>query len=542
MKKKKKNMKSLNTGFFFMLIAGLAAANLTAQKNEAENIFLQNEISNRLDNFFIQHPSEKFHSSFRPYLTLSTRTATDSLLTYKSFPINHYNFLKKTIFEKPNHANRWNMQVLPVVDLQAGYDMLRSKFLTETGGGVHIRSDVNNNFSAALTVIGGSVNYPVFTDSVVKSLGIIPGLGVAYGSDNKYQWSNFSGYVSYTSNKTFNFQLGNDKHFIGDGYRSLLLSDLANNYPYFRTSINVWKLQYSAWYTWMKDISGADGIKAQFKNKFGTFHYLSWNICKNANLSLFENIIWQGTDTNRVRSFDVNYLNPVIFFRPVEYSLGSSDNAMIGMNFSFKLGKTVKFYFQAVADEFYLKEIKARKGWWGNKQGVQAGFKYINAFSVKNLMLQGEINTVRPYTYTHGSTQQSYTHYNQPLAHPFGANFYEAVGIISWKKNNWSIDFKGIYGVIGKDTLGSGSNMGQNIFLSYTTRPYEYGHTTAQGVKTTFLQTDLKVTCYLIPEMNLRLELGYIQNNLANARNFDRQVPFFYFGFKSSFHNFYRDF
>ena len=53
------------------------------------------------------------------------------------------------------------------------------------------------------------------------------------------------------------------------------------------------------------------------------------------------------------------------------------------------------------------------------------GGKYFDAFTVKNLDLQGEMNMVRPYTYTHYDSTANYTHYNQPLAHPLGAGFAE---------------------------------------------------------------------------------------------------------------------
>ena len=102
------------------------------------------------------------------------------------------------------------------------------------------------------------------------------------------------------------------------------------------------------------------------------------------------------------------------------------------------------------------------------------------------------------------------------------------------------ISAQGIYSLMGVDSTGS--NVGQNIFLSYTTRPYEYGHKTGQGVKTTFMQSDLRLTCFLVPQMNLRLELGYIQRSQSDARGYELQNPYIYFGIKTSFLNFYRDY
>ena len=41
-------------------------------------------------------------------------------------------------------------------------------------------------------------------------------------------------YLSYTPNEFFNFQFGNGKNFIGDGYRSFFLSDVASPYPFLK--------------------------------------------------------------------------------------------------------------------------------------------------------------------------------------------------------------------------------------------------------------------------------------------------------------------
>ena len=92
------------------------------------------------------------------------------------------------------------------------------------------------------------------------------------------------------------------------------------------------------------------------------------------------------------------------------------------------MAKRFQLYGQLLLDEFFLKEVRAGNGWWANKFGVQMGGKYIDVFSVKNLDLQGEMNLVRPFTYSHSDSVSNYTHYNQPLAHPLGANFMEAIG------------------------------------------------------------------------------------------------------------------
>lgn len=507
---------------------------------QAQNIFINQDTQQIIDEWNIKHPTVAFHSSFKPYISSTLNEFSDTAITFLHHPIKNF-FLSKTYNEGPNKRNQFQIQALPIIDLQAGYDVLEKRFVSEIVGGTHLKLNINNDFTFALTAIGGRVTYPNFLDTAVSSTHLISGLGRAYkNTDGSYSFTNLTGYLSYSPNSTFNFQLGKDKHFIGDGYRSLLLSDLSNNNPYFGINVNIWHIQYNVWYSWMQDFSRFDGRQKSLQNKYGTFHYLTYNVTKELNISFFENVVWQGNDTNRHRSFDVNYLNPIVFYRPQEYSIGSSDNALMGLNLSAKLFKCLKLYAQGVADEFYFKEIKARKGWWANKQGWQFGAKYINAFKVKGLTLQVEYNEVRPYTYTHGSVQQNYSNYGQALAHPLGANFKEYLGFASYRANRWMLSFQGIAATIGKDTMGS--NLGQNIFLSYTTRPYEYGHKTTQGNKMQLLQSDIKFTYYAIPQLNLRLEIGYIQRSMKDDSGYELQSPYIYFGVKTSIHQFYRDY
>lgn len=510
----------------------------------ARNAFMNGDMQDAFDYWNISRPNTTFHSAFKPYLSSTFANATDSAVPFKFYAFKNF-FLSKTLNEKPQNRNWVNVQLHPVVDAEFGYDALLKRPILSAIGGTHIKININNDFTFAATLVAGKSELPFFLDTAIKNQKILPTYGQAYGSNaSGYSFFDYTGYISYSpkNNKVFNFQLGRDKHFIGDGYRSLLLSDVGPAYPYFRINTNIWRLQYSAWYTWMYDVSTANGIKKNYTNKFGTFHYLSYNILKSVNVGLFENIVWRGTDSNQVRTFDVNYLNPVIFFRPQEYSVGSSDNSFIGININVTAFKKIKFYGQLALDEFFLKEIRARNGWWANKQGWQLGAKYINAFGIKGLKLQAEYNEVRPYTYTHGLVTQNYGHYGTALAHPLGANFREFLGFITYRKKNWELSCQGLMAIVGKDSASAKSNVGQNIFLSYNTRTSEYGNYTTQGIKTTILQSQLKFTYFIIPDMNMRLEIGYIQRSEKNTQSYMLQNPFLFVGFKTSFWNSYRDF
>jgi hypothetical protein len=507
---------------------------------DAQVAFLNTDLNNNIDNFYIRYPNERFHASIKPYVFYGIKEADDSAFHVYNYRIKNQ-FLYNAIQDDPGRRNHFFAQFLPQIDTRVGYDVLQAKVLTEMSGGMYARLDVNNDFSADATFIGGQVMLPNFTDTIVSEYKIVPGMGLAYGGSGKYSFTNFTGHLSYSPIRVLNFQIGQDKMFIGDGYRSLLLSDVATNYPYFKSTLNIWKIQYSVWYSWLRDIYGTGGVRADFRNKYTTSHYLSFNPLPGLNISFYENEVWQGTDTNRHRGFDPNYLNPVIFYRPVEYALGSGDNAHMGLCFSYRFLDQFKLYSQVVIDEFNFAEIKQGRRWWANKQGVQFGLRVID-LGLKNLSAQVEYNMVRPFTYSHGSPQQNYSHFNQPLAHPFGANFSEGLGMISYKRNHWQLDLSGIVATIGKDTVGSKYSVGQNIFLTYTLHGKDYGHNLLQGNKHHFLQGEIKFSYFIIPGLNLRLEAGYIQRYVRSDFGYVNQTPYIYLGLRTSMHNFYRDY
>jgi hypothetical protein len=213
--------------------------------------------------------------------------------------------------------------------------------------------------------------------------------------------------------------------------------------------------------------------------KYLSIHHLGLQATKWLNIGFFEAVVF-----GRANHFEFGYLNPIIFLRSAEQQNGSPDNANVGFDFKANIAHTLQLYGQLMLDELVLKEVTAGNGWWGNKQGIQLGGKYIDAFKIKNLDLQGEINFVRPFTYSHYDSVANYSHYNQPLAHPLGANFTELIGIVRYQPlPKWRVQAKLIVFRQGLDTANSDN--GSNIFILNQNRTADYGYRTGNGVKST---------------------------------------------------------
>ncbi len=351
-------------------------------------------------------------------------------------------------------------------------------------------------------------------------------------SGNHYDYLTARGYVDVAAIKDIvNVTFGYDKHFIGDGYRSLFLSDFSAPATFLRITTRIWKLNYQNLYLELTPqyVRGGDH---QLPHKYATMHHLSINATRWLNVGLFESTVF-----SRGNRFEFSYMNPVILYRAIERANGSPDNVNLGLNFKAIVAKHLQFYGQLFFDEFRSKELFSNSGWYGNKYAFQLGGKWFDAFTIRNLDLQGEINAVRPFTYSHYDSEANYTHYNQPLAHPLGAGFMEVVGIARYQPvRNLYLSVKAMYYSQGLDSAGS--NYGSNPFLRYSTNTPvnaanpEYGYGLTNGVGTKTLSVNFNAS-YELKE-NLFIDLGatHRQMSIDGGIAADLTTNYFYGGLR----------
>ena len=296
---------------------------------------------------------------------------------------------------------------------------------------------------------------------------------------------------------------------------------------------------------WLKDVRPEVTEDGAFLTKYIANHYLSWNVSKRFNLGLFESVMWR--DTND-RGFDINYLNPVIFYRAIEFQTGqAAGNAILGASAKYKWNDNINIYSQFVLDEFSLADVKAGEKSWKNKFGYQIGVKYFNAFKVDNLLLQFEYNRVRPYTYSHNTIVLNYGNFNQPMAHLWGANFSEAILIGRYKYKRWYADAKLIFGVRGLDFNDGTDNFsyGGDIYRNYNDRPFDNGVEIGQGLKTKIFNGNIQAGYLLNPSSNLKLFTDITVRNFnpeaTTATTFKNSTVWFNFGLRTDLFNWYFD-
>ncbi len=425
-----------------------------AQNKVADSTFLEDNSQlnipfvhqKYIDYEFAMHKATNTHTASKPFLYSEVS--------------NYFNNTEyKKQFIKPYISSwfgrkLWNEHLLQIkkkdywftldflIDMQFGKDNSKISYTYNNTRLLTVNGGLGNKFSFSATVyesqarfadyINDYINNPASNFRPLFSEGLVPGRGKAKGfKTNAYDYPVAEGYLSYTPTKYMQFQFGQGKNFIGDGYRSFLLSDISSPSTYLKMKINFWKFQYTNLWLWNTEPSIRDTKNPNLHaRKYVASHYLSINITNKLNIGLFETAISSGQD-----GFDIGFLNPLIFYRSVEFNRGEdAGNALVGLTTKYKLTSNIALYSQLIIDEFSIGNLN-NLGDWRNKFAYQLGAKYFNAFSIKNLYLQAEYNYARPYTFAHKSTILNYGNYSQPLGHSWGSNFWEAIAIARYKKN-----------------------------------------------------------------------------------------------------------
>jgi len=429
-------------------------------------------------------------------------------------------YIHKANFYEVNEKDFF-LAVDPVIQQTQSYQTNNSERVFLNSKGLTLRGMIAGKLGFSAYLTDNQERGPDYFQDRVTASGYpaVPGAGY-YKPFKTTAFDYFENRASIYFNaiKYFDFQFGYDKNFIGNGYRSLFLSDYAAPYLFLKFNTRIWKLNYQNIY--MELINQHQLGDYEYPKKYAVIHHLSLNATKWLNLGLYENVVFTRAD-----HYDFSYLNPVIFLVSAQQQNGSPDKTTAGLDFKANIGHATQFYGQLVINEFVLHQVlHYSDGWWANKQGLQLGMKYIDAFNLKNLDFQVETNIVRPFTYSHDDSTGSFSHYNQPLAHPLGANFDEFIVIAHYQPaNKWNIEAKMIYYRQGIDSPGTNQNFGSNIFKNYNTRSAgDYGYKIGSGLLTNCINLSALVS-YEIKE-NLYIDASatyrdYVIHDAINTVN-----------------------
>ena len=444
-----------------------------------------------------------FHSSCKPYLTSSINKSKvfnfekDTTKYYSKGALklfrDHLIHIKKEDFE---------VSIDPLFDLSYGRDLADTSSYSSTSlrtntrgiivqGSIGTKLAFQTGFYESQSYLPNYLRAFASTATNETTVGLIPGLGRSkpfktVGYDYSMSFSN----ISYSPTKWANFQFGYGKNFIGNGYRSLLLSDAAFNYPHVKGSFSFFKnkLHYTTIFAGLQNLVRlplGETPEALYQKKSASFNYLSFVPTPRIEIGLFEGMIWQRQDSSGTKAQPYGAYIPIIGLNTAINGLSGKQNAVVGLNANIKITNHFSAYGQYMMDDPKY-----------HSNGYQVGMKYFD-LGLKNLNIQAEFNSLGAYAYANPYSTQSYSHYNQPLGSPVGGDSREIIGIVNYRYHRILAQLK--YNNIRQSNgpSASYSNLPGDLmtFVSFPVRKTD--------------QLDASLGLFINPKTNAQFKVGF---------------------------------
>jgi|GEM_PF-430452 len=439
---------------------------------------------------------------------------------------------KNTILKTPawfyswldNSSNKGSFFVVnPIVHTEfSPKTSFTSRYLNNTKG-IELFGQLSKNLSFSSQLVESQCYFQKYITNYQDTFYVTPNVG--YWNKNLFGYSDFfraraniyANIVNSASSKTHVLlSAGHDNQHIGNGYRSLLISNFSPATAYLKLNTRLGPFRYQNLY---QELSATDKPSGQrlLPRKYMAMHraslefakpnWLGKNYDKNKGnwleLGLSEMIL----HSRPVGGLDINYWNPIIFYRSIERDLGSPDNVLIMFDGKIRQ-KNALLYAQFLLDEFSFGDL-IQGNTWRNKHGYQLGIYVKPNFDVLypkfgKIILQAEINSVRPFTYSHASMEANAVNYNQALAHPLESNFREINFSVRYKPafiRGFLLTHTSFFAVRGFDYSTTGDNYGSNIRRDYRTRISGENVNILQGEVGNIMHSKTQLFYELMPNM-----------------------------------------
>ncbi|HEY5326950.1 MAG TPA: gliding motility protein RemB [Mucilaginibacter sp.] len=517
----------------------------SAQISRSQSVLMP--YSYQLDQKFnsvIYSVDKSFHTSLKPFLIDSVISPRYNQLMQVGVDSSRKGWILRKIFNEhlfDVKTKEYTFYGDYLTDVLPGHDFAgKSKTLLNTQG-YQFGGTVGDKFFFYTSGYANQGRFPNYLNNYINKYEFIPGQSYNFNVGlASADWTYVTAIISYTPIKQLNITLGEDKTFIGDGYRSLLLSDFAANYPLLRLTANLGKVQYMFMWAYLQDHKALQFDSfGNNRRKWAAFHYLDWNITNRLSLGYFNALITsEADDYGNFHGFDSNYINPLIFSNALNPTPSQPDNVFTGFTGKYKIFDKTAIYGQLLLDRFNAGDLFSG-GKPDNTNGVQVGIRGADLFQVKNFNYLFEFNTVKPYTYASQQPITNYTDLSEPLGDPLGANFREYIGILNYSIGRF--DFMGqlTYAKYGLDPNAL-ANFGQDVTKAFNPATATTA-ATGQGLATTLRYAQGSISFLINPKYNLRLELGGLFREEANAQS-TLKTALITFGLRSTFRDIYSDF
>lgn len=505
-------MKILSTIFSLLFCAVGFAQEVPLNNNFSSSLLGDIYQADSLINYTIKplipqyHNFEYTHPAKRPYRSYAARK-----LFFEPFIV--------------IDTSDFQVTINPLFLLEAGTDSKADEkdVLIQNTRGFQVRGTWKNKLTFTASFYENQAKYPDYLNRFIIVNGVVPGQGrVKNFKDGGYDFAMASARINYIPNNHLMISIGQDKNFIGEGYRSLLLSDNSFNYPFISSQVNFFdrKLNYMSMIAGLQDLVRVDGFAQTeniFQRKTASYHFLEYNPLPSLRIGLFESTVLvdamarQGNGP-RVKA-NYSFLNPIIGLNSLIN--GKNDelvHSIQGVNLSFRPLNTMLVYGQLAFNELDL-----------SNAAIQIGAIFSG---IEGLLWRGEWN--HSGTNVIGSTIESasQSHYNQFLGHAYGERFSEVLMLLNYKYKRFVMELGGNYTIYDKAIL----------------RPGGY-HQYLLNNEQIIGRAELGIV--VNPATNMQFSVGMLER-MGKIRespdDFSSNTSYLYVSFKTALINRYRDF
>jgi len=511
------------------------------------NVSSQNKVIDRKIQYFFSDYFNQLDTGFTSTKNSSTTFLIDStytnLIEEQKMP-QYKGWISSRLFNDNwlrLSGKDYDITLDPYEGLSLGHETSINEEVWSNKRGLYFNARFGTKIKIHSYIQEGPIKPEPFISDYISATRIRPGEGEVHinGTGVFGRYLSFGG-VEYKASKFIDVSFAHGKNFLGDGYRSLILSDVGPNYLFGKMDFHFGeKVNYTAIVAEFIDFKTNLIGDVLERKKYGSYHYLDIALSKNFHLTLSEAVMWGGDSLAR-NTLELNYLNPFVVMRPIEYGLGSPDKVLVGTGIKYLPSTSITLYGQFVLTEFFFKEIFAGNNWWGNKYALQTGAKFHNFKFTKNLFFQLEYNHIRPFTYNSRSSLTSFSNTGQPLAHPSGSNLKEGVFIANYRHKRWVMNIKSVYRISGLENSDS-TSIGTDVLRSYYTRENDFNNVIGQGISYQQFHNTATLSYLVNPSNFMFLEAGVVNRHQIIDGN-DLQQNYIFIGLKTGITNKYYDF
>ncbi|MGJ8661975.1 MAG: hypothetical protein ACSHXL_08050 [Bacteroidota bacterium] len=360
---------------------------------------------------------------------------------------------KKHLFEIIGEG--YSLYISPVLNLAVGNDYgdTNERRLFNNTRGFLVEVDLLDKFSFSTALYENQNRFTEYESAYYRSAGErYPNIDSTYFVDNAmipggartkpfkvdgFDYAYAIGNLVYAPTKYLRFMAGNNTNFVGEGYRSLFLSDNSVPSTYARADMTFAK-RFD--YTMMRSKQFNllrrpiyTTVEAYYEAKLYSSQFLNFRASDKLSISLFEGSYWNVGDSISSKKVNAGYFIPLPYVGGLLANNTNEVSTLSGLQMSYIPIPQIRLYGQLALTNWNTKSI-----------GSQVGMRYYTPFGLKEGLIQLEYNNVPKRLYVSDNSRLNYSASNLPSAHPKGNGFQEFIFRFNYSKKRWYADVKSV--------------------------------------------------------------------------------------------------